>query len=184
MEGDAVSAASPVLDAIKATFQAQKLLAEKALSQIPDASLHTALTPDTNSVAVIVKHMSGNLLSRFTDFLTTDGEKPWRDRDGEFIDDLAPREEVMRRWEAGWACLFAALDSLSEADLGRTVTIRSEPHSVALALSRALAHQSYHVGQIVQACRVLAQGRAWQTITVPRGGSAAFNASKGHTPTT
>jgi uncharacterized damage-inducible protein DinB len=164
-----------------ATFRAQKALAEKAISQVPDAQLHTALSEDTNSLAVIVRHMSGNLLSRFTDFLTTDGEKPWRNRDEEFIDDHAPREIIMERWERGWACLFAALAPLTDTDLSRTVTIRSEPHTVALALARALAHQSYHVGQIVQACRVLAQGRAWETITVPRGGSAAFNAKMGHT---
>lgn len=165
------------VSAIEATFRAQKSLAEKALAQTSDAALHAPLTPDTNSVAVIVKHMSGNLLSRFTDFLTTDGEKPWRDRDLEFIEDHAPREEIVRRWEQGWSCLFAALEILTDADLGRTVTIRSEPHTVALALARALAHQSYHVGQIVQTCRVYAQGQAWQTLTIPRGGSAAFNES-------
>ncbi|MBN8643736.1 MAG: DUF1572 family protein [Planctomycetes bacterium] len=167
--------------AIEATFRAQKSLGEKALAQTSDAALHTPLSPDTSSVAVITRHMSGNLLSRFTDFLTTDGEKTWRDRDREFIGDHAPREEVVRRWEQGWTCLFAALDTLNDTDLGRTVTIRSEPHTVALALARALAHQSYHVGQIVQTCRVHAQGRAWQTLTIPRGGSDNFNAKMGHT---
>jgi hypothetical protein len=177
-----VSGASPAVAGIVATFRAQKTLAEKAVAQVPDAALHTPLTPDTNAVAVIIKHMSGNLLSRFTDFLTTDGEKPWRDRDAEFVDEHAPREVIMERWERGWSCLFTALAPLTDADLARTVTIRSEAHTVALALARALAHQSYHVGQIVQACRVLAEGKTWETITVPRGGSAAYNARLGHGP--
>lgn len=176
-----MSPGTSTIGSIGATFRAQKALAEKALAQISDAHLHAPLSPDTNSVGVIVKHMSGNLLSRFTDFLTTDGEKPRRHRDNEFIEDHAPREEIMRRWEHAWSCLFAALDPLTDADLARTVLIRSEPHSVALALHRALAHQSYHVGQIVQACRVFA-GDRWNTLTIPRGGSAAFNAQKGHAP--
>lgn len=171
------------LAAIEVTFRSQKSLAERALAQVPDHLLHTALTRDTNSAAVIVKHMSGNLRSRFTDFLTTDGEKPWRDRDTEFQDDNADRAEIMRRWESGWSVLFAALAELTDADLPRTVTIRSEPHTVALALARALAHQSYHVGQLVQLARALA-GDTWNTITIPRapGASAAFNRSLGHTP--
>lgn len=177
-----MNANEAVIGSITATFRAQMSLAEKALAQVPDDALHTALSPDTNSVAVIVRHMSGNLLSRFTDFLTADGEKPWRHRDSEFIEDHAPREEIMRRWERGWSCLFTALAQLSDADLTRTVRIRSEPHSVALTLHRALAHQSYHVGQIVQACRVHARGKPWNTLTIPRGGSVAFNARMGHIP--
>lgn len=176
--------ASVHIAALDSTFRTQKTLAEKAIAQVPDHLLHTPLTPDTNSLAVIIKHMSGNLLSRFTDFLTTDGEKPWRNRDNEFIEDHAPREEILRRWEEGWSCLFAALAPLSDSDLERTVTIRSEPHTVALALARALAHQSYHIGQIVQLCRVHAHGQPWSTLTIPRGGSADFNTSMGHTAPT
>ncbi len=169
------------LQSIASAFQSQESLAGRAIAQVPDHLLHRALSEHTNSIAVIVKHMSGNLLSRFTDFLTTDGEKPWRNRDTEFVEDGADRSEIMRRWDAGWACLFSALDSLTDADLARTVHIRGEPHAVSLALCRALAHQSYHVGQIVQLARVLA-GDRWETLTVPRGGSAAFNTSKGFTP--
>ncbi|MFM9958342.1 MAG: DUF1572 family protein [Phycisphaerales bacterium] len=172
-----------ILSALESTFHSQRSLAEKALAQVPDHLLHTALTKDTNSPAVIVKHMSGNLVSRFTDFLTTDGEKPTRDRDTEFEDDDADRAEIMRRWERGWAVLFATLAELNDADLARTVHIRGEPHSVALALHRALAHQSYHVGQIVQLARVLA-GEQWTTLTIPRakGASGAFNLGLGYVP--
>lgn len=172
---------SDTVKSISATFMAQKSLAEKALAQVPDHLLHTALSADTNSLAVIIRHMSGNLRSRFTDFLTTDGEKPWRDRDAEFIEDDADRAEIMRRWESGWSVLFRALDSLTDPDLRRTVTIRSEPHTVAMALARALAHQSYHVGQIVQLARVLS-GDQWNTITIPRGGTHDLNARMGHDP--
>ncbi|HVT79080.1 MAG TPA: DinB family protein [Phycisphaerae bacterium] len=155
-------------------FQSQKQMAEKAVNQLPDDQLHRALDDNTNSLAVIMKHMAGNLRSRFTDFLTTDGEKPDRDRDSEFVDDAPGRAALMSHWEQGWKCLFDALAPLSDADLARTITIRGQPHSVADALARALAHQGYHVGQIVQLARFLAKDR-WQTLTIPRGGSRGFN---------
>lgn len=168
-----------VLDALATTFRAQKVMAEKAIVQVPDERLHTALDAETNSIAVIAKHLSGNLLSRFTDFLTSDGEKPWRDRDSEFLEDDADRAEIMRRWEAGWACVLGAVAALTPEDLPRTVFIRSEAHTVALALHRSLAHVSYHTGQIVQIARMLS-GPGWKTITVPRGGTREFNRSKGY----
>jgi hypothetical protein len=157
-----------------ATFRSQKKLADGAVAQVSDEALRRPLDENTNSIAVIMKHVAGNLLSRWTDFLASDGEKPWRNRDEEFIDRFADRRELLAYWEAGWCAVFAALNSLSEADIGRTVTIRGEPHSVPLAIERSLAHTSYHVGQIVLLSRHWA-GDAWNTLTIPRGGSTAFN---------
>lgn len=162
------------LDSITKNFLKQKLLADRAIAQLDDAKLRVPLDENTNSIAVIMKHVGGNLVSRFSDFLTTDGDKPDRDRDGEFIDDFPSRQAILDHWERGWAVLFAALASLTPDDLSRTVTIRGEPHIVVDALHRALAHCGYHVGQIVQLARFLAKER-WETITIPRGGSEQFN---------
>jgi hypothetical protein len=167
--------ADTILPALISAFQSQKRLAEKAIVQLPDEKLHVPLDANTNSVAVIMRHMAGNLRSRFSDFLTTDGEKPDRDRDGEFVDDAgATREQIMSHWETGWRVLFDTLASLRPEDLTKTITIRQEPWVVVDALHRALAHQAYHVGQIVQLARFLAKDD-WQTITIPRGGSQGFN---------
>jgi hypothetical protein len=155
-------------------FEAHKRLADRAIAQVPDDKLHEPLDPNTNSVAVVMRHVDGNLTSRWTDFLTADGEKPWRDRDGEFVETSHGRAELLECWEAGWACLFAAVRNLTPGDIGKTVLIRGEPHSVPLALSRSLAHTCYHVGQIVQVARFHA-GDEWDTLTVPRGGSERFN---------
>jgi uncharacterized damage-inducible protein DinB len=163
-----------VISAITKRFAAYKEMAQKALAQISDAQLHQPLDENTNSVAVIMKHMTGNLLSRFTDFLTTDGEKPNRDRDSEFIDDIPDRTSLVANWDRGWACLFDALSQLSDRDLPRTITIRGEPHTVIDALLRQLSHHSYHVGQIVQLARFLAKDN-WTVLTIPRGGSKQFN---------
>jgi len=162
------------MSAIINAFQANKKLADRAVAQVPDDKLHLALDANTNSIAVIMKHVSGNLLSRWTDFLTTDGEKPWRQRDDEFVDTLGSRAEVLELWERAWATLLATLHSLKPQDLEKTVTIRGEPHSVPLALERSLGHTCYHIGQIVQVARVHA-GEKWQTLTIPRGGSEQFN---------
>jgi hypothetical protein len=173
--------AADFLSAVADAFAANKRLADRAVAQVPDDKLHAALDPHTNSIAVVMKHVAGNLTSRWTDFLTTDGEKPWRDRDGEFVDAFGSRAEVLDCWERGWACLFGALAGLTTEDLGRTVTIRGEPHSVPLAVARSLGHTCYHVGQIVQVARVHA-GDKWNTLTIPRGGSEQFNkASWGQT---
>jgi hypothetical protein len=171
-----------VIDAITARFKAYKEMAEKAFSQISDAQLHQPLDENTNSIAVIVKHMSGNLRSRFTDFLTSDGEKSNRDRDSEFVDDIADRPAMLAMWEGGWRCLFDALSPLTDRDLNKTITIRGEPHSVVDALLRQLSHHSYHTGQIVQLARYLAKDK-WTVLTIPRGGSKQFNAAmdKKHT---
>jgi hypothetical protein len=166
--------AAEFLSAVINAFEANKRLADRAVEQVPDDKLHAALDANTNSVAVIMKHVAGNLLSRWTDFLATDGEKPWRNRDGEFEDSSAGRAELLALWERGWACLLATLRGLKPEDLARTVTIRGEPHSVPMALERSLGHTCYHVGQIVQVARVHA-GDKWNTLTIPRGASEQFN---------
>ena len=155
-------------------FRSNKGFADKAISQLSDDKLHVALDPNTNSIAVIMKHVAGNLLSRWTDFLTTDGEKSWRNRDEEFVDTFSHREPLIAYWESGWTTLFNSLSTLSGSDLAKSVTIRGEVHSVPLAMQRSLAHTTYHIGQIMLISRVLA-GDNWATITIPRGGSTNFN---------
>lgn len=155
-------------------FEANKRLADRAIEQVPDDKLHAALDDNTNSIAVIVKHIAGNLISRWTDFLTTDGEKPWRNRDDEFVDSLGSRGDILQLWETGWSCLLTTLKSLKPDDLGKTITIRGEPHSVPLAMERSLGHTCYHIGQIVQVARIHA-GENWKTLTIPRGGPEEFN---------
>jgi hypothetical protein len=155
-------------------FRYYKRLAERAMEQVTDEQLFAAIDHEANSIAVIVKHMAGNMLSRWSDFLTTDGEKPTRDRDGEFVEPPATRKDLMALWEDGWGRLFAAIEPLSEADLGRTVTIRGEAHSVMQAINRQLAHYSHHVGQIVLLAKHFACDH-WQSLSVPRNKSADFN---------
>lgn len=157
-----------------AIFRYYKRLAERAMEQVRDEDLFAILDSEANSIAVIAKHMAGNMLSRWTDFLTSDGEKPTRNRDGEFVDPPATREGLLEMWEGGWACLFNALEPLADADMERTVTIRSEPHSVMQAVNRQIAHYSYHVGQIVFLAKHFA-GDRWQSLSVPRNKSAEFN---------
>jgi hypothetical protein len=161
-------------DAALVSFRYHKNLADRAVAQVSDKALRRPLDPHTNSIAVIMKHVAGNLCSRWTDFLASDGEKPWRNRDDEFVDAFSSRQELQDAWENGWRCVLAALESLTEADLDRTVEIRGEAHTVALATQRSLAHTSYHVGQIVILARHWA-GDVWETLTIPRGGSAAHN---------
>src|SRR5215831_15425057 len=146
--------AAKFLAAIMNAFEANKRLADRAVEQVPDDKLHTALDANTNSIAVIMKHVAGNLASRWTDFLTTDGEKPWRNRDGEFVDTFGSRAELLEFWERGWACLLKSLRTLKPEDLTKSVAIRGEPHSVPLAVERSLAHTCYHIGQIVQVARI------------------------------
>jgi hypothetical protein len=155
-------------------FEANKRLGDRAIAQVPEDKLHVALDANTNSIAVIMKHIAGNLISRWTDFLTMDGEKTWRNRDDEFVDSFGSRTEMLEYWERGWACLLTTLKSLKGEDLEKTVMIRGEPHSVPLALERSLGHTCYHVGQIVQIARIQA-GEKWNTLTIPRGGSEQFN---------
>jgi len=159
-----------------AVFRYYKKLGDDAMAQVPDEQLYMVLDPEMNSIAVVVKHMAGNMRSRWVDFLTTDGEKPDRNRDSEFVEPPATREELMRLWEHGWDCVFRALGPLSEADMGRTVRIRGEAHSVMQAISRQIAHYSYHVGQIVVLAKHF-QSERWKSLSVPRNRSAEFNRS-------
>jgi len=159
-------------------FRGQKRLAERAVRQLDDAALRRALHPETNSIAVIMKHMAGNMLSRWTDFLTSDGEKAWRERDREFIDDAPSREAIFDHWEKGWARLFSTLESLTVRDLEKTITIRGEEHTVVEAILRQLDHYGYHVGQIVLLARLHVGDGPWETLSIPRGGSEAFNRQK------
>lgn len=162
------------LEDSRAVFRQYKNLAERALAQIPDEHLHATLDEEMNSIAIIMKHMAGNMRSRWTDFLTTDGEKPDRDRDTEFVVPPSTRDALMKMWEEGWSRVFDALAPLKDADLNRTVTIRGEPHSVTQAINRQIAHYAYHVGQIVMLAKHF-QGTKWNSLTVPRNKSAEFN---------
>jgi len=158
----------------KAIFHQYKKLGEAAMAQVADEQLTATLDSEMNSIAQIVKHMAGNMRSRWTDFLTTDGEKPSRDRDSEFERPPATRAELMAMWEEGWSCLFGALDGLNDADLGRTITIRGEAHSVMQAINRQVAHYPSHCGQIIFLAKHL-QSANWKCLSVPRKKSAEFN---------
>lgn len=155
-------------------FRYYKKLVERAIAQVSDDQLFAALDPESNSIAIIVKHMAGNMRSRWTDFLTSDGEKPGRNRDAEFSDPPATRDALIELWEDGWRRVLETMQSLSDDDLGRTITIRGEAHSVMQAINRQVAHYSYHCGQIVFLAKHLAHDR-WQVLSVPRGKSADFN---------
>ena len=157
-------------------FRYYKRLGERAMGQCPDEGLFAALDAESNSIAITVKHIAGNMRSRWTDFLTTDGEKPDRNRDTEFGAPPKTRAELLALWEAGWKQVFAALEPLTDADLGRQVLIRTEPHSVMQAIQRQLTHYAYHVGQIVYVGKHFAGGH-WTALTVPRRKSAEFNAN-------
>ncbi len=164
-----------LIEELEKRFRGHKTLAEAALAQVSDEDLFLTLDRETNSLAVLVQHMGGNLRSRFTDFLTTDGEKPDRHRDAEF--EVAPdttRAQLMARWEEGWGCLLSTLASLTPDDLLKTITIRHEPHSVVEALQRSLCHQAYHVGQIVMLAKHYVS-ETWRPLTVPRGKTEEFN---------
>jgi hypothetical protein len=152
-----------------------KSLGDKAMAQLSDPELFTVIDPESNSIAVIVKHIAGNMRSRWTDFLRSDGEKPDRHRDGEFeIGPGTTRADVLRWWEEGWGVTFAAIEPLGAGDLMRTVLIRHEPHSVVEAISRQIAHYGEHVGQIIFLAKHL-RSSAWQTLSIPRGQSEEFN---------
>ena len=157
-----------------AIFHHYKKLAERAMAQLTEEQLVAVLDEEANSIAVLVKHMTGNMRSRWTDFLVSDGEKPDRQRDLEFVDPPATRAALLAAWEAGWDAVFSALEPLSEEDLARTIFIRGEAHSVMQAINRQVAHYSYHCGQIVFLAKHLNHG-AWKPLTVPRGKSEEFN---------
>ena len=168
--------AAHFLSEARRILRRQKDLGDRAMAQLEEADLLRSLDRDSNSVAIIVKHIAGNMRSRWTDFLSTDGEKPDRRRDQEFVLDLGTtREQVLQWWEAGWSCLFQALDALQPEDLGRTVFIRSEEHSVMQAIQRQIDHYGHHVGQIVLLAKHW-KGPQWKTLSIPRGESEAVNA--------
>jgi Protein of unknown function (DUF1572) len=162
------------LEEARRQLRGHKRMAEGAMSQLGDKDFFVAIDPEANSVAVIVKHLAGNMRSRFTDFLTTDGEKPDRFRDREFeISPATTRGEVMSWWEEGWACVFAAIDPLKPEDVMHTVTIRGEAHTVLQAINRQIAHYAQHIGQIVFLAKHL-RSSEWKTLSIPRGKSEEF----------
>jgi len=164
---------SCLADAIS-LFRYYKKLGDGALAQLSDEQIYATLDPEMNSVAVIIKHLSGNMLSRWTGFPDADGESATRNRDAEFVDPPAQRAEVVQQWEDGWRCVFSALERLTDADLSRRVTIRGEAHSVMQAIHRQLAHYAYHVGQIVFLAKHL-QHENWRSLSIPRNQSSQFN---------
>jgi uncharacterized damage-inducible protein DinB len=157
-----------------AVFRYYKELAERAMAQLADEQLFVSIDDESNSIAIVVKHLAGNMRSRWTDFLTSDGEKPNRNRDAEFFGPPETRAALMMMWEQGWGYLLNTLDSLTDQDMTRTVTIRGEAHSVMQAINRQVAHYSYHCGQIVLLARHL-NHESWRPLTVPRGKSEEFN---------
>jgi hypothetical protein len=165
-----------VLEDVVNQFRQLRKLADAAMRQVAEGSFFAQLDEESNSIAVVVKHLAGNLRSRWTEFLTSDGEKPDRNRDNEFLIEKGDaKESLLKQWEAGWGCLFDALKSLSAADLSKTVLIRREPHSVIRAIHRSLTHCAYHVGQIVILAKHFA-GPDWRSLSIPRGRSQQFNA--------
>lgn len=165
------------LDSIVKQFEYYKMLGDKAMAQVPDEKLFWQFNSESNSIAIVVKHLWGNMLSRWTDFLDSDGEKAWRNRDAEFEGDFQTREEIVEKWNEGWECLFSAIKPLNEDDLQRIIYIRNQGHTVQEALNRQLAHYPYHVGQIVYIAKMIV-GKDWESLSIPKGGSASYNAAK------
>jgi hypothetical protein len=162
-----MSVGQEYLKVVRKQFLDMKMTAERAMEQLSDDELFYRLNEESNSIAIIVKHMSGNMISRWTDFFHSDGEKPNRQRDAEFINDWSTREEVLACWEKGWSTFFTTLNEITENDLLKTVTIRNEPHSVIQAIERQMYHYSYHVGQIVYIAKQI-KSTDWKTLTIPR----------------
>ena len=170
----AIDLATHYLEEVRRQMRGHKRIGEGAMAQLRDADFFVTLDPESNSVAILVKHLAGNMRSRFTDFLTTDGEKPDRFRDREFeVREATARDDVMRWWEEGWACVMGAIDSLKPEDVTRAVTIRGELHTVLQAINRQIAHYAAHIGQIVFLTKHL-RSSEWKTLTIPRGKSEEF----------
>jgi hypothetical protein len=168
---------SDYLESARKQFEYYKLLGDKALARVPDDKLYWQYNAESNSMATLIKHLSGNMLSRWTDFLTSDGEKEWRQREEEFENNIRSRDELMRQWQKGWDCLFNSLNILTANDLNKTIYIRSEPHSVMEAINRQLAHYPYHVGQMVFIGKMICDDK-WVSLSIPKGGTQAFNNEK------
>jgi Protein of unknown function (DUF1572) len=165
------------LNSATAQFQYYKLLSEKTFAQLTNEHLFWQYNEESNSIATIVKHLAGNMLSRWTDFLTTDGEKEWRNRESEFENDIKTRENLLALWNKGWQCLFDALASITADDLEREIFIRNQGHTVVEAINRQLAHYPYHVGQIVFIGKMLCDS-TWESLSIPRGDSKKYNEEK------
>jgi hypothetical protein len=172
-----MNATTSYLESVKKQFLYYKMLGEKAMEQLEPEQLFVAVNDDTNSIAVIVKHLSGNMLSRWTDFLTTDGEKETRNRDAEFENVLHTKEEVLTSWNTGWDCFLAALDSLQPEQLSAIIYIRNEGHTVIEAINRQLAHYPYHIGQIVFYAKQL-KNSEWNSLSIPKNKSSSYNTAK------
>jgi hypothetical protein len=165
------------LESIKKQLLYYKTIGEKAIEQLEPEQLFVSVNEDTNSIAVIIKHISGNMISRWTDFLTTDGEKEWRDRDSEFEETINTKEELMTSWNKGWDCFFNAINSLSPDQLETIIYIRNEGQTVMDAINRQLAHYPYHIGQIVFYAKMLKQTE-WNSLSIPKNKSNSYNAEK------
>lgn len=172
-----MSLSSIYLQSVLNRLEIHRQLGLKTIERLNEAQLHWQPEGEPNSIAMIVQHLYGNMLSRWTDFLTTDGEKPDRNRDNEFEEQPASQEKILQQWNSGWDCMMNAIRSLHESDLDRTVFIRSEPHIVIDAINRQLAHVPYHVGQIIYIGKMILKDQ-WQSLSIPKGGSAAFNKEK------
>jgi hypothetical protein len=165
------------LESVKKQFEYYKMLGEKTFEQIPEEKLFWQLNEESNSISMIVKHLNGNMLSRWTDFLTSDGEKEWRKRDEEFDNDIKTKIELLSKWNEGWECLFNAINALTEKDLENEIYIRNMGHSISEAINRQLAHYPYHIGQIVFIGKII-QNKNWNSLSIPKGKSKEYNNEK------
>lgn len=165
------------LSSVRKQFEYYKALGDRTFAQLSDEQLFWQYHSNSNSIAIIVKHLWGNMLSRWTDFLTSDGEKEWRARDAEFESDIQNRAELLEKWDAGWSCIFTALDGVNADNFDTVIYIRNMGHTITEAINRQLAHYAYHIGQIVFLGRMQA-GDKWQSLSIPKGGSKSYNADK------
>lgn len=165
------------LESVRKQFDYYKILGDKSFAQVADEGLFWQYNEASNSIAIIVKHLWGNMRSRWTDFLTSDGEKEWRNREEEFEADIKSRAELLEKWEEGWQCLYDALDSIRPENINQVIYIRNMGHTITEAINRQLTHYAYHIGQIVYIARMI-QDQDWESLSIPKGGSAAYNARK------
>lgn len=165
------------LESAKKQFEYYKMLGDKTIAQLPDDKLFWQYNEESNSIAIIINHLSGNMLSRWTDIFTSDGEKEWRHRDKEFENNIKTKPELIQKWNEGWNCLFNTLNSLQEDDFSKTIYIRNQGHSLTEAINRQLAHYPYHIGQIVFIGKMICN-QNWKSLSIPRGNSNTYNAEK------
>ena len=168
---------SSYLDSITKQFEYYKMLGDKTFGQLNDTQIHWQFNDESNSIAIIVKHIVGNMLSRWTNFLTEDGEKEWRHRDTEFEAPYTTKEDMLAAWEKGWQCLFDAITLLTEKDLEHFIYIRNQGHTVTEAINRQLSHYSYHIGQLIFVAKMI-KGKEWQSLSIPKGKSKTYNTNK------